>query len=48
MTAVAGTKRGREDNKKLTKVISTKLSIEDHKAIRVLTNLTYQWRNQGR
>jgi hypothetical protein len=42
MTAVDGTKR-REDNKKLTRVISTKLSIEDHKAFRVLTNLTYQY-----
>ena len=42
MTAVDGTKR-REDNKKLTRVISTKLSIEDHKTFRVLTNLTYQY-----
>jgi hypothetical protein len=31
-------------NKKLTKVVSTKLSIEDYKAFRVLTNLTYQYR----
>jgi hypothetical protein len=42
MTAVDGTKR-REDNKKLTRVISKKLSIEDHKAFRVLANLTYQY-----
>ena len=35
---------GRNDeNKKLKRVISTKLSIEDHKTFRVLTNLTYQY-----
>jgi hypothetical protein len=35
----------REDRNcdKLTKVLSTKLSIEDHKTFRVLTNLTYQY-----
>ena len=43
MTGVDGTKRGRQDNKKLTKVLSTKLSIEDHKTFRLLTNLTYQY-----
>jgi hypothetical protein len=35
---------GRNDDiKKLKRVISTKLSIEDHKTFRVLTNLTYQY-----
>jgi hypothetical protein len=33
----------KDDNKKLTKVLSTKLSIEDYKAFRVLTDLTYQY-----
>ena len=37
------TKSRREDNKKLTRVISTKLSIEDHKTFRILTNLTYRY-----
>jgi hypothetical protein len=32
-----------DDNKKLRRVISTKLSIEDHKTFRLLTNLTYQY-----
>ena len=32
-----------DDNKKLKRVISTKLSIEDHKTFRVLTNLNYQY-----
>ena len=32
-----------DDNKKLTRVISTKLSIEDHKTFRILTDLTYQY-----
>ena len=31
------------DNKKLTRVVSTKLSIEDHKTFRILTDLTYQY-----
>jgi hypothetical protein len=38
-------KKSDDDNKKkLTKVVSTKLSIEDHKAFRVITNLAYQHR----
>jgi hypothetical protein len=32
-----------DDNKKLKKVISTKLSIGDHKTFRILTDLTYQY-----
>jgi hypothetical protein len=32
-----------DDNKKLKRVISTKLSIEDHKTFRILTDLTYQY-----
>jgi hypothetical protein len=32
-----------DDNKKLTRVIFTKLSIKDHKTFRILTNLTYQY-----
>ena len=35
--------RRNDDNKKVTKVISTKLSIEDHKSFRILTDLTYQY-----
>jgi hypothetical protein len=37
------TKSRREDNKKLTRVISTKLSVEDYKTFRILTNLTYRY-----
>ena len=33
----------KDDSKKLTKVISTKVSIEDYKVFRVLTNLAYQY-----
>jgi hypothetical protein len=40
MTVAAGRN---DDNKKVTKVISTKLSIEDHKTFRILTDLTYQY-----
>jgi hypothetical protein len=43
MTEVTGRNRRNDDTKKLTKVLSTKLSIEDHKTFRVLTNLTYQY-----
>jgi hypothetical protein len=43
MTEVAGRNKRNDDTKKLTKVLSTKLSIEDHKTFRVLTNLTYQY-----
>jgi hypothetical protein len=34
----------KDGRKKLTKIQSTKLSIEDYKALRVLTNLAYQYR----
>ena len=43
MTVATGREQRNCDNKKLTKVLSTKLSIEDHKTFRVLTNLTYQY-----
>jgi hypothetical protein len=33
----------KDNNKKLKKVLSTKLSIEDYKKFRVLTDLTYQY-----
>jgi hypothetical protein len=33
--------RRKDDNKKLTRVISTKLSIEDYNVFRVLTNIVY-------
>ena len=33
----------KDDSNKLTKVLSTKVSIEDYKAFRVLTNLAYQY-----
>jgi hypothetical protein len=46
-TAVSPTKGGRkkEDDKKkkLTKVLSTKLSNEDYKVFRILTNYAYRW-----
>jgi hypothetical protein len=43
-------KRRTDDNKKLTKVLSTKLSIEDYNLFRVLTNFAYQYKaiNQDR
>jgi hypothetical protein len=34
----------KDDNKKLTRVLSTKLSIEDYKVFRVLTNIVYQYK----
>jgi hypothetical protein len=43
MTVATGRGQSNRENKKLTKVLSTKLSIEDHKTFRVLTNLTYQY-----
>ncbi len=47
MTVPSGT---RNDNIKLTRVLSTKLSIEDYKVFRVLTNIAYQYKaiNQDR
>ena len=43
MTVTTGREQSNRDNKKLTKVLSTKLSIEDHKTFRILTNLTNQY-----
>jgi hypothetical protein len=43
MTEVIGRMRRKADNKKLILVLSTKLSIEDHKTFGVLTNLTYRY-----
>ena len=40
MTVGAGRKN---DNKKLTKVVSTKLSIEDYAVFRKLTNVIHQY-----
>ena len=36
--------RSKDDNKKLTKVLSTKLSIEDYNVFRVLTNIVYHYK----
>jgi hypothetical protein len=36
--------RRKADNKKLTRVISTKLSIEDYNVFRVLTNIVYHYK----
>ena len=41
MTVTVG---GKNDNKKLTKVLSTKLSIEDYNVFRVLTNIVYHYK----
>jgi hypothetical protein len=43
-------KKRNDDNKKLTRVLSTKLSIEDYHLFRVLTNIAYQYKaiNQDR
>jgi hypothetical protein len=35
--------RSKDDNKKLTKVLSTKLSIEDYAVFRKLTNIIHQY-----
>jgi hypothetical protein len=40
--------RRKDDNKKLTKVLSTKLSIEDYNVFRVLTNIVYQHKQINR
>jgi hypothetical protein len=39
-----------EDSKKLTRVLSTKLSVEDYNLFRVMTNIAYQYKaiNQDR
>ena len=34
----------KDDNKKLTRVVSTKLSIEDYNVFRVLTNIVYHYK----
>ena len=36
--------RRKDDNKKLTRVLSTKLSIEDYNVFRVLTNIVYHYK----
>ncbi|CAN5346300.1 hypothetical protein BH18THE2_BH18THE2_30290 [soil metagenome] len=38
------TKKRNDDNTKLTRVLSTKLSIEDYNVFRVLTNIAYQYK----
>lgn len=43
MAAVDRKKRN-DDNKKLTRVLSTKLSIENYKVFRVLTNIVYHYK----
>jgi hypothetical protein len=44
MTAIID-KEKRNDDKKLTKVVSTKLSIESYRALQIITNTVYQ--NKG-
>jgi hypothetical protein len=41
---MAESKKRTDDNKKLTKVLYTKLSIEDYNLFRVLTNIAYQYK----
>jgi hypothetical protein len=41
--SISAIEKRKHDRKKLTKVLSTKLSIEDYKAFRVLTDLAYQY-----
>jgi hypothetical protein len=43
-------KKRNDDSKKLTRVLSTKLSIEDYNLFRVMTNIAYQYKsiNQDR
>ncbi|CAN5372035.1 hypothetical protein BH18THE2_BH18THE2_33440 [soil metagenome] len=36
--------RRKDDNRKLTKVLSTKLSTEDYNVFRVLTNIVYHYK----
>jgi hypothetical protein len=42
--SIATRAKRKDDRKKLTKVLSTKVSIEDYKVFRVFTNLAYQSR----
>jgi hypothetical protein len=44
MTVTIGRRKRNDDNKKLTRVISTKLSIENYNLSRVLTNIVYQYK----
>ena len=44
MTAAIGRKRRNDDSKRLTKVLSTKLSIEDYNLFRILTNIVYRFK----
>ena len=44
MTAAIGRKKRNDDSKRLTKVLSTKLSIEDYNLFRILTNIVYQFK----
>jgi hypothetical protein len=41
--AIAGDSKKERNKKKLTKVLSTKLTTEDYKKFRVLMNLGYQY-----
>jgi len=41
---MAHRKKRNNDNKKLTRVLSTKLSIEDYNLFRVMTNIAYQYK----
>ncbi len=41
--SIPAIEKRKDDSKKLTKVLSTKVSIEDYKVFRVLTNLAYQY-----
>ena len=43
MTVAAGREKRNHDGKKLTKVLSTKLSTEDYKVFRILTNHAYRY-----
>jgi hypothetical protein len=42
MTAAVSTRKRNYDNSKLTKVLSTKLSIEDYNRFKKYTNLAYE------
>ena len=44
MTVAIGRNKRNDDNQKLTRVISTKLSIENYNLSRVLTNNVYQYK----
>jgi hypothetical protein len=44
MTVAIGRRKRNDDNKKPTRVISTKLSIENYNLSRVLTNIVYQYK----